>query len=65
MKADDLERETRETRIGFRIAWAVAAAGFLAQMLWNGKYGYFRGELIIWQQAIIWLSRMWILRRSL
>jgi hypothetical protein len=45
MKADDLERETRETRTGFRIAWAVAAAGFLAQMLWNGRYGYFRDEL--------------------
>src|SRR5438552_18095558 len=31
--------------MGFRIAGAIAAAGFLAQMLWDGRYGYFRDEL--------------------
>jgi 4-amino-4-deoxy-L-arabinose transferase-like glycosyltransferase len=28
-----------------RLAWALGAAGFLLQMLFNGRYGYFRDEL--------------------
>jgi hypothetical protein len=28
-----------------RTAWAIAAVGFLLQMLFNGRYGYFRDEL--------------------
>jgi len=28
-----------------RIAWAIGAIGFLLQMLFNGRYGYFRDEL--------------------
>ncbi len=28
-----------------RLAWAIGAIGFLIQMLFNGRYGYFRDEL--------------------
>lgn len=28
-----------------RLAWTIGAAGFLLQMLFNGRYGYFRDEL--------------------
>src|SRR5277367_4332276 len=28
-----------------RTAWAIAAIGFLLQMVFNGRYGYFRDEL--------------------
>src|ERR1700688_5099611 len=28
-----------------RLAWSIAAVGFLLQMLFNGRYGYFRDEL--------------------
>ncbi len=37
--------EEHELAIEKRIAWAIAAAGVLLQMSFNGRYGYFRDEL--------------------
>ena len=37
--------EEHELAIEKRIAWTIGAAGFLLQMCFNGRYGYFRDEL--------------------
>src|SRR5437868_7743730 len=34
-----------DERTALWVAWSLAAIGFLAQMLTNGRYGYFRDEL--------------------
>jgi hypothetical protein len=37
--------EEHELAIEKRIAWTIGAVGFLLQMCFNGRYGYFRDEL--------------------
>ena len=39
----DLQEQTHAAES--RLAWAIAAIGFLLQMAFNGRYGYFRDEL--------------------
>jgi hypothetical protein len=42
---EEAESEKDNVRIAIYTAWGLASTGFLAQMLTNGRYGYFRDEL--------------------
>jgi hypothetical protein len=46
------------TNVSMRIAWLFAALAFLLQVAFSGRYGYFRDELYLAENAgpLAWLA---------